>query len=148
MTESDGGALEILLVEDTDEDAELTLRALQKHRLANHVHRVSDGAEALEFLFGTGRYSNRGVGQPRVVLLDLKLPKVGGIEVLKAIRADPRTAVTPVVVLTSSAEDRDLDECYRLGANSYIVKPVEFSGFVEAVKQLGLYWAVLNHPPR
>ena len=147
MTEADLRALEILLVEDTDEDAELTLRALKKNRLANMVHRVCDGEEALEFLFGTGRYADRGAGRPRVVLLDLKLPKVGGIEVLKAMRADPRTAVTPVVVLTSSAEDRDLAECYRLGANSYIVKPVEFSGFVEAIKQLGFYWAVLNRPP-
>ena len=147
MNEQAIDALEILLVEDTDEDAELALRALKKHRLANHVYRVSDGEEAIEFLFGTGRYADRGAGMPRVVLLDLKLPKVGGIEVLQAIRADPRTAVTPVVVLTSSAEDRDLAECYRLGANSYIVKPVEFNGFVEAVKQLGLYWAVLNRPP-
>lgn len=147
MTETDLHALEILLVEDTDEDAELTLRALKEHRLANRVHRVSDGEEALEFLFGTGRYADRGAGLPRVVLLDLKLPKVGGIEVLQAIRANPRTAVTPVVVLTSSAEDRDLVECYRLGVNSYIVKPVEFAGFVEAVKQLGFYWVVLNRAP-
>jgi two-component system response regulator len=145
---SDLRALEILLVEDSDEDAELTLRALKKRRLANHVHRVRDGEEALEFLFGTGRYADRGASHPRVVLLDLKLPKVGGLEVLQAIRKDPRTATTPVVVLTSSAEDRDLAECYRLGANSYIVKPVEFTGFVEAVEQLGFYWAVLNRTAR
>jgi two-component system, response regulator len=147
MTEPDMSAPEILLVEDTDEDAELALRALKKNRLANLVHRVSDGEEALEFLFGTGRYADRGVARPRVVLLDLKLPKVNGMEVLQAIRANPLTKVTPVVVLTSSAEDRDLDECYRLGANSYIVKPVEFGGFMEAVKELGFYWAVLNRPP-
>jgi two-component system response regulator len=147
MNIPDMGALEILLVEDSDEDAELTQRALKKRRIANHVHRVSDGAEALDFLFGTGRYADRGVNPPRVVLLDLKLPKVGGLEVLRAIRADKRTATTPVVVLTSSAEDRDLEECYRAGANSYIVKPVDFDGFFQAVEQLGLYWALLNRTP-
>ena len=144
MPDVDLRALEVLLVEDSDEDAELTLRALKKRRLANLVHRVHDGEEALEFLFGSGRYAERGTSPPRVVLLDLKLPKVGGIEVLKAIRSDERTARTPVVVLTSSAEDRDLNDCYRLGVNSYIVKPVEFDAFFEAVEQLGLYWAVLN----
>lgn len=146
MTDLDPSALEILLVEDSDEDAELCLRALKKRRLANHLHRVKDGEEALEFLFGTGRYAERGARHPRVVLLDLKLPKVSGIEVLAAIRADPRTVTTPVVVLTSSAEESDLTECYRLGANSYIVKPVEFEGFLQAVDQLGLYWVVLNRP--
>ena len=144
MPDVDLRALEVLLVEDSDEDAELTLRALKKRRLANLVHRVSDGEEALEFLFGSGRYADRGTSPPRVVLLDLKLPKVGGLEVLKAIRSDERTAMTPVVVLTSSAEDRDLNDCYRLGVNSYIVKPVEFDAFFQAVEQLGLYWAVLN----
>jgi two-component system response regulator len=144
MPDVDLRAIEVLLVEDSDEDAELTLRALKKRRLANLVHRVSDGEEALEFLFGSGRYADRGTSPPRVVLLDLKLPKVGGLEVLKAIRADERTARTPVVVLTSSAEDRDLNDCYRLGVNSYIVKPVEFDAFFQAVEQLGLYWAVLN----
>ena len=142
--EPDLRALEILLVEDSDEDAELTMRALKKCRLANSVHRVPDGEEALEFLFGTGRYADRGVTQPRVVLLDLKLPKVDGRDVLRAIRGDLRTASTPVVVLTSSAEERDLAECYRCGANSYIVKPVEFAGFFRAIEQLGFYWAVLN----
>ena len=144
MPDVDLRALEVLLVEDSDEDAELTLRALKKRRLANLVHRVRDGEEALEFLFGSGRYADRGTSPPRVVLLDLKLPKVGGLEVLKAIRSDERTARTPVVVLTSSAEDRDLNDCYRLGVNSYIVKPVEFDAFFHAVEQLGLYWAVLN----
>jgi CheY-like chemotaxis protein len=146
MTDAELHAIEILLVEDTDEDAELTLRALGKRRLANLVHRARDGEEALELLFGTGRHAGRAVNNLRVVLLDLKLPKVSGIEVLRAVRADPRTAMTPVVILTSSAEDRDLKECYRLGANSYIVKPVEFEKFFEAVEQLGLYWAVLNRP--
>jgi two-component system response regulator len=148
MTEPDGQALELLLVEDSDEDAELTIRALKKSRLANHVHRVSDGEEALEFLFGTGRYAGQATSLLRAVLLDLKLPKVGGIEVLRAMRDDPRTATTPVVVLTSSAEDRDLAECYRLGANSYIVKPVDFAGFFQAVEQLGFYWVVLNRALR
>ena len=147
MNDLDLRTLEILLVEDSDEDAELTLRALKKSRLANFVHRVCDGEEALEFLFGTGRYADRGASQPRVVLLDLKLPKVGGLEVLRMIRADTRTVKTPVVVLTSSAEDWDLEESYRLGANSYIVKPVDFAGFFQAVEQLGFYWAVLNRTP-
>ena len=143
----DYSAVEILLVEDSEEDAELTMRALTKARLANAVHRVSDGQEALDFLFSTGPYE-RNEAKPRVVLLDLKLPKIGGIEILQAIRSDPRTATTPVVVLTSSAEDRDLEECYRLGVNSYIVKPVEFANFVKAVEQLGFYWAVLNRTLR
>jgi CheY-like chemotaxis protein len=143
----DYSAVEILLVEDSEEDAELTLRALTKARLANIVHRVSDGQEALDFLFGAGNYEHNEA-KPRVVLLDLKLPKIGGIEILRAIRSDPRTATTPVVVLTSSAEDRDLEECYRLGVNSYIVKPVEFANFVKAVEQLGFYWAVLNRTLR
>ncbi|HWB74901.1 MAG TPA: response regulator [Nannocystaceae bacterium] len=143
----DYSAVEILLVEDSEEDAELTMRALTKARLANAVHRVSDGQEALDFLFSTGPYAHNEA-KPRVVLLDLKLPKIGGIEILQAIRTDPRTATTPVVVLTSSAEDRDLEECYRLGVNSYIVKPVEFANFVKAVEQLGFYWAVLNRTLR
>jgi CheY-like chemotaxis protein len=146
MIEKD--VVEILLVEDTDEDAELTLRALGKHRLANLVHRVHDGEEALHFLFGTGPYVGRSAVQPRVVLLDLKLPKVGGLEVLERIRADARTRSTPVVVLTSSAEDRDLAACYLLGVNSYVVKPVAFDGFVRAVEQLGLYWVLLNRTVR
>jgi two-component system response regulator len=147
MSEEDYGAIEILLVEDSDDDAELTLRALKKSRVTNLVHRVTDGEVALDFLFGRGRYADRGPAQPRVVLLDLKLPKLGGAEVLKAIRENPATARTPVVVLTSSAEARDLEECYRLGANSYIVKPVDFTGFIRAVGQLGLYWVVLNKTP-
>jgi CheY-like chemotaxis protein len=147
-TGSDFRAVEILLVEDSDEDAELTLRALQKHRLANLVYRVADGEEALEFLFSNGRYAERQGTLPRVVLLDLKLPKLNGMEVLERIRSDARTKPTPVVVLTSSAEDRDLAQCYRLGVNSYIVKPVDFEGFFKAVEQLGLYWALLNQTVR
>jgi two-component system, response regulator len=142
-------AVEILLVEDSDEDAELTTRALRRHKLTNQLHRVGDGAEALEFLFGTGQYSARSVARPpRVVLLDLKLPKVSGMDVLRKLKADPRTRSVPVVVLTSSNEDRDLHEAYELGANSYIVKPVEFDKFVNAVEQLGFYWALLNVPPQ
>lgn len=140
--------LEILLVEDNPTDAELTIRALTKHHLANHLIHVADGQEALDFLFGTGPYAGRDVmQQPKVVLLDLKLPKVGGIEVLRQLRADERTRVVPVVVLTSSHEDRDVIETYNLGANSYIVKPVEFENFSQAVSNMGMYWLLLNEPP-
>jgi two-component system, response regulator len=140
--------VEILLVEDSDEDAELTTRALKKRKLTNHLHRVADGAEAIDFLFGTGAYTARtGCPSPRVVLLDLKLPKLDGMEVLRKLKADPVLKAIPVVVLTSSKEDRDLEEAYSLGVNSYIVKPVEFDKFVEAVEQLGLYWALLNERP-
>jgi two-component system response regulator len=134
--------VEILLVEDNPQDAELALRALQKHNLANHVHHVEDGAQALEFLFGPAQ------NLPKVILLDLKLPKVDGLEVLRKIKKDERTQSTPVVILTSSKEERDLVDSYRLGVNSYIVKPVEFEKFVDAVGQLGLYWLLLNGLPR
>jgi CheY-like chemotaxis protein len=138
MIEEELGALDILLVEDSDEDAELSMV----------VQRVADGEQALDVMFGRGAYAHRGAQRPRVVLLDLKLPKVDGIAVLRAIRENPETARTPVVVLTSSAENSDLKECYRHGVNSYIVKPVGFAGFLQAVEQLGLYWAVLNRPPQ
>jgi len=140
-------AIEILLVEDNPEDAELTIRALRKKNMANKVCHVRDGEEALDYLFGTGSYAGRDINNtPRVVLLDLKLPKVNGIEVLSRIKSDDRTKRTPVVVLTSSHEDRDLEECYRLGVNSYIVKPVEFDSFIKVVTDLSLYWVLLNKP--
>ena len=142
------GQVEILLVEDNPNDAELALRALKKNNLANNVAVVTDGAEALEFIFARGAFSNRKIEvRPKVILLDLKLPKVSGLEVLQTIKADPRTKVIPVVVLTSSKEESDVVESYKLGANSYIVKPVEFAKFVAAVKDLGLYWLLLNQPP-
>lgn len=132
---------EILLVEDNNEDLELTLRALKQHRLANRIHVARDGAEALEFL------TKPGSQLPKVVLLDLKLPKVSGLEVLQAIRKDERTRALPVVVLTSSREEPDVRRCYDLGVNSYIVKPVDFDAFVKAVAEVGLYWLLLNQPP-
>ena len=140
--------LEILLVEDNPDDVELTLHAFQKHNLANHVHVVRDGAEALDFLFCTGAYKDRRIeNSPSVVLLDLKLPKVDGLEVLRRMKEDPRTQMIPVVVLTSSREDRDIMESYQLGVNSYIVKPVNFEQFTEAVRQIKLYWLLMNEPP-
>jgi two-component system, response regulator len=137
-------AVEILLVEDSDEDAELTIRALKKQKLSNQVHRVADGAAALDILFNRGEYAGRTVPHPRVILLDLKLPKVNGLEVLRELKQNDSTKSIPVVVLTSSKEDRDLKEAYALGVNSYIVKPVEFDKFVKAVETLGLYWVLLN----
>lgn len=141
--------VEVLLVEDNAHDAELTIRALKKHHLANRLHHVKDGAEALEFIFATGAYASRDVRNgPKVILLDLKLPKVDGLEVLRKIRADGRTKTTPVVVVTSSQEEQDVVRSYELGANSYVVKPVEFENFAKAVSELGLYWMLLNKPPR
>ena len=141
--------VEILLVEDNPADAELTLRALKKHNLANRVHLVKDGVEALEFIFATGAYAHRKIENgPKVILLDLKLPKVNGLEVLKKVKSDERTKVIPVVVLTSSKEEKDIIESYKLGVNSYIVKPVDFDKFVQAVKDMSLYWLLLNEPPR
>jgi two-component system, response regulator len=138
----------ILLVEDNDDDVELTLRALRRNRVANRVDVVRDGAEALEYLFATGSYAGRDVRDtPNLVLLDLKLPKVGGLEVLERLRGDPRTRRLPVVILTSSNVESDLARSYDLGANSYIRKPVDFTQFMEAVNQLGLYWLVLNEAP-
>jgi len=140
--------VEILLVEDNPNDVELALRALKKHNLTNKVHVVKNGAEALEYIFGTGAYAGRDVNnKPKVVLLDLKLPKVDGLEVLRRIKADERTKVIPVVVLTSSTEERDIIESYQLGVNSYIVKPIDFDKFIDAVSELGLYWLLLNQPP-
>jgi len=138
----------ILLVEDNPDDEALTMRALKASKLANEIVITRDGNEALEFMFGTGKYEGRDLSHmPAVVLLDLKLPKVSGLEVLERLRADPRTKITPVVVLTSSSEDEDMLRSYRLGANSYVRKPVVFGKFADAVSQLGLYWMLLNQPP-
>jgi CheY-like chemotaxis protein len=141
-------AVEILLVEDNPQDRELTLRALAKHGVVNHTFSVADGVEALDFLFCSGGYSQRQpANRPALVLLDLKLPKLDGIEVLRTIKQDQRTRTIPVVVLTSSRENADVSECYRMGVNSYIVKPVDFDKFSDAVGQLGLYWMILNNAP-
>ena len=140
--------LEILLVEDNVNDAELTMRALVKHKIANEIIHLKDGAEAIDFLFGTGTYEGRDTDiKPKLILLDLKMPKVNGIEVLEKIKNDSNTQTIPVVVLTSSKEHPDIEKCYRLGVNSYIVKPVEFQNFSKAVTDLGMYWLLLNHPP-
>src|SRR5262245_16268197 len=140
--------VEILLVEDNVFDAELTLRALQRRHLANKVIHVKDGEEALNFLFGRGAFSLRKPNDhPKVVLLDLKLPKVDGLEVLREMKSNEKTRTIPVVVLTSSKEQQDIIESYQLGVNSYIVKPVEFENFSEAIAELGFYWVVLNQPP-
>ena len=141
--------VEILLVEDNPQDLELAQRALRKANLTNRIEVARDGAEALEFIFCEGRYAGRKIGtMPKVILLDLKLPKVDGLDVLKRIKTDPRTSAIPVVVLTSSKEQADVVESYRLGVNSYIVKPVNFERFADAVQQLGLYWLLLNQPPK
>jgi two-component system response regulator len=140
----------ILLVEDNPDDVALTLRALKKNNLGNQIVVAGDGAEALDYLFGTGPHAGRDTSlQPELILLDLKLPKLDGFKVLEKLRADPRTRLLPVVILTSSREQQDLIDGYGLGANSYIRKPVDFEQFVEAVRQLGLYWLLLNeNPPR
>jgi len=142
-----GSGVEILLVEDNKDDEELTLHALKKYNVTNKVQVVRDGAEALEFIFCTGRYANRHISdRPKVILLDIKLPLVDGLEVLRQVKKDPRTQAVPVVMLTSSREERDLVESYRLGVNSYIVKPVDFDQFTEAARALGMYWLLLNKP--
>jgi two-component system response regulator len=146
MTYSDN-AVEILLVEDNPRDAELTIRALKKKNLANSLYHVEDGVEALDFLFARGRYSDRDINEaPKVVLLDLKLPRVDGLEVLTAIKADERTNSIPVVVITSSNEDPDVKKAYQLGANSYVIKPIQFDAFMEAMVKVGIYWLMVNHP--
>ena len=142
------GKKTILLVEDNPDDVALTLRVLKKHNVANEVVVAHDGVEALDYLFGTGAYAGRDLRQqPQLILLDLKLPKVDGLEVLRRIRKDPRTRLQPVVILTSSKEERDRIEGYALGANSYICKPVDFNQFAESIRQLGIYWLLLNEPP-
>lgn len=138
----------ILLVEDNPDDEALTIRAFQKNNLTNDIVVARDGAEALEYLFATGRYAGHDAFElPNLVLLDLKLPQVDGLEVLRQMRADPRTQTVPVVIMTSSREESDIQSGYRLGANSYVCKPVDFGEFVEATRQLGLYWLLLNQPP-
>ncbi len=140
--------IEILLVEDNPTDLELTLLALQKHKLANKVHVARDGEEALEFLFCRGKFDGRGFdAPPKVVLLDLKLPKVDGLEVLRQLKEDPRTRAVPVVVMTSSNQQRDMVESYKFGVNSYIQKPINFTDFQEIMGQLGYYWLAINQPP-
>jgi len=139
----------ILLVEDDPNDVELTLMALAEYHLANEVLTVPDGAEALDFLYQRGRYARRGDALPAVILLDVKMPRVSGIEVLRQIKSDPRLKTLPVVMLTSSREETDLVESYNLGANAYVVKPVDFHAFAEAVKRLGVFWLLVNEaPPR
>ena len=137
----------ILLVEDSPRDAELTLHALAAHNLENEVLHLHDGAEALDYLYRRGEFFGRPNGNPAVVLLDLKMPKVDGIEVLRQIKGEPGLSTIPVVVMTSSREDRDLQAAYRLGVNAYVVKPMKFKDFVDAVKKVGAFWAVLNEPP-
>jgi two-component system response regulator len=145
----DYGETEILLVEDNPTDLELALRVFKKHQLAHRIEVARDGAEALDFLFGTGAYADRGSIQiPKVILLDLKLPKIGGLEVLRRIKGDPRTRTIPVVVLTSSREEKDLVESYQLGVNSYIVKPVDFDQFSNCLRDIGMYWLLSNAPPK
>ncbi|PZU97940.1 MAG: two-component system response regulator [Pseudanabaena sp.] len=138
----------ILLIEDSDADAELAIRALRRSRISNQIQLLRDGAEALDFLFCRGIYSDRQIiDQPKIILLDLKLPKVSGLEVLQQIKADPRTQMIPIVMLTSSAQDSDILKSYQLGVNSYIVKPIDFEQFNQAVEQLGLYWVLINKTP-
>jgi len=141
-------AVDILLVEDNPDDAELTIRELKKHHLANNLFHVEDGAEALDFIFATGKFTGtRDISSPpKVVLLDIQMPKLNGIEVLRKMKSDEQTKTTPVVMLTSSNQDPDIKICYALGANSYIVKPVDFDRFSEAIKDLGFYWLILNQP--
>lgn len=137
----------ILLVEDNPNDVELTLAAFEEHHLANEVVVVRDGADALDYLFRRGAFANRLAGNPAVILLDLKLPKVNGLEVLEAVRAEAALRTLPIVVLTSSREEPDLARCYELGVNAYVVKPVDFGDFVRAVGNLGVFWALINQPP-
>ena len=140
--------VEILLVEDDMDDAEMTIQAMRKNNLANKLVHMTDGEEALDFLYGTGKFIGRDVNlKPRLILLDLKMPKVDGMEVLEMVKSNDATKKIPVVILTSSKEDPDVNRCYELGANAYIVKPVEFESFTKAVIELGMYWMLLNHAP-
>ena len=142
-------AIEILLIEDNPNDVELTLRAFRKNNFVNNIHVITDGEEALEYFFATGQYSERDIRiTPKLVILDLKLPKVSGLEILKKVKADDRTKTIPIVILTSSKEECDVIAGYQLGANSFIVKPVDFEKFIVTVKELGMYWLLLNEPPK
>jgi two-component system, response regulator len=144
----DQSEVEILFIEDNPHEAELTIRSLKQHNLANKLKHIDDGEEALEFIFSKGKYiDNHGLQQPKLILLDLKLPKVDGLEILRQVKADETTRNIPVVVLTSSKEERDIIESYKLGANSYIVKPVSFDSLSKAVYEVGLYWIILNQSP-
>jgi len=144
----DHNQVEILFVEDNHHEAELTIRSLNKHNLANKLKHIDDGAEALDFIFAKGEYGDRSNSpEPKLIILDLKLPKVDGLEILRRLKADDKTKLIPVVVLTSSQEEKDIVESYKLGVNSYIVKPVNFETFGKAVADLGLYWVILNHRP-
>jgi len=145
----DPNSVDILLVEDNIDDAELTIRELNKHHMANNLFHVSDGEEALDFIFATGKFNGKRdvLKRPKLILLDIQMPKVNGIEVLEKIKEGSLSRLTPVVILTSSKEDPDIKKCYSLGANSYIVKPVNFERFSEAIRNLGFYWLLLNQPP-
>lgn len=146
---ADDGSVDILMVEDNPDDERLTLRAFAKNKLTNRIHVVRDGQEALDYVFCTGKYADRKItDRPHVILLDIKLPLIDGIEVLRRIKSDERTRTIPVVMLTSSREERDLVETYRLGVNSYIVKPVDFEQFTESARNLGMYWLLMNRPPK
>ena len=145
---TDYNKVEILFIEDNHDEAELTIRSLKKHNLANKLMHIDDGADALDFIFAKGIYSERvNSPEPKLIILDLKLPKIDGLEILRQLKAEERTRLIPVVVLTSSQEEKDVIESYRLGVNSYIVKPVNFESFGKAVADLGLYWVILNHRP-
>ncbi len=139
--------VEILIIEDNPNDAEMALRAFKKNNIANHVLVIEDGEEALDFFNYRGKFANRSKGRPKIVLLDLKLPKISGLEVLRELKSNPQTRIIPVIVLTTSKEENDIIESYRLGVNSYIVKPVDFDKFVDAVRELGMYWLLLNQQP-
>lgn len=141
--------IDILLVEDNPSDAELTIKALRRNKIINALLHLQDGEDALDYIFATGKYSDRNIDDiPKIILLDLKMPKIDGLEVLKKIKSDQRTKIIPVVLLTSSNEDKDIIDSYKLGVNSYIVKPVEFENFVKAVTDVGLYWLLVNQPPK
>lgn len=144
----DKSIIEILLVEDNSSDVELTIRALKKQNLANNIMVVNDGAEALDFIFGKGKYDGRDIdNSPKVIFLDLKLPKVNGIEVLKTIKSNEKTKMIPIVIMTSSQEERDIVESYKLGVNSYVVKPIDFDKFMKTIAELGFYWLAVNKHP-